>query len=401
MSQAEEFKWTRAVWMEGDDEEEGTILTKWVQGEFVRWPVKINALRALSEGRSPNKNWLKFDLVKLKCCSNDRHTCEDFNFTTDADDCNSPPKYKHEPNKVTGYENKIKTLSQSHSSVRRRNSDKDNCTSPPKNNVLEPKVSGRKSYVTTPPPPHLSDKRKSSRKEFNFPKSSSPDISKRKLVVEDPKYSSPDKKKRKLVLEDASILRSHQLSASVDFSSSSSSELLSPVKNQVFSNNSTDTMSISVASFQRFQSKVFENFIVLKEMIKSLGQRYEKDDSPFFIEQLTEIEKFKEFDDTLSENDKKMCFLSRFENCGGATCHEYVRNIMNKVMSNGVMSEYNLNGKFNKLSFRKTNTMKLIVATVAKLKKYTEKDVENSIGVTLKHAPLRKGGVKNLRNDDS
>ncbi|XP_047123646.1 uncharacterized protein LOC124806625 isoform X6 [Hydra vulgaris] len=296
MSQAEEFKWTRAVWMEGDDEEEGTILNKWVQGENVRWPVKINALRALSEGRSPNKNWLKFDLVKLKCCSNDHHTCEDFNFTTDADDCNSPPKYKHEPNKVTGYENKIKTLSQSHSSVRRRNSDK----------VLEPKVSGRKSYVTTPPPPHLSDKRKSSRKEFNSPKSSSPDISKRKLVVEDPKYSSPDKKKRKLVLEDASILRSHQLSASVDLSSSSSSEPLSPVKNQVFSNNSTDTMSISVASFQRFQSKVFENFIVLKEMIKSLGQRYEKDDSPFFIEQLTEIEKFKEFDDTLSENDKKM-----------------------------------------------------------------------------------------------
>ncbi|XP_047137103.1 uncharacterized protein LOC124813724 isoform X2 [Hydra vulgaris] len=276
----------------------------------------------------------------------------------------------------------------------------DNCTSPPKNSVLEPKVSGRKSYVTTPPPPHFSDKRKSSRKEFNSPKSSSPDISKRKLVVEDPKYSSPDKKKRKLVLEDASILRSHQLS-SVDFSSSSSSELLSPVKNQVFSNNSTDTMSISVASFQRFQSKVFENFIVLKEMIKSLGQRYEKDDSPYFIEQLTEIEKFKEFDDTLSENDKKMCFLSRFENCGEATCHEYVRNIMNKVMSNGVMSEYNLNGKFNKLSFRKTNKMKLIVATVAKLKKYTEKDVENSIGVTLKHAPLRKGGAKNLRNDDS
>lgn len=47
--------------------------------------------------------------------------------------------------------------------------------------------------------------------EFNTPKSSSPDINKRNLVVEDPRYSSPDKKKRKLVLEDASILRSHQL----------------------------------------------------------------------------------------------------------------------------------------------------------------------------------------------
>ena len=73
MSQAEEFKWTRAVWVKGDEEEEGTILTKWVQDKIVRWPVKINALRALSEGRSPNKSWLKFDLVKLKCSSSKTH----------------------------------------------------------------------------------------------------------------------------------------------------------------------------------------------------------------------------------------------------------------------------------------------------------------------------------------
>jgi hypothetical protein len=35
--------------------------------------------------------------------------------------------------------------------------------------------------------------------------------------------------------------------------------------------------------------------------------------------------------------------------------------VLFRVMSNGVMSEYNLNGKLNKLSFRKTNTMKLII----------------------------------------
>lgn len=76
-------------------------------------------------------------------------------------------------------------------------------------------------------------------------------------------------------------------------------------------NNNLESESRQTSSYiLGFQSKVFENFIVLKEMIMSLGQRYEKDDSPFFIEQFIEIEKFKEFDETLSENDKKMCFVS-------------------------------------------------------------------------------------------
>lgn len=62
-------KWSRAVWKEGDKEEEPVIPSSWIEGNFVRWSNSSSAVAALKEMRKPDKMWLKFDLIKVKLSS--------------------------------------------------------------------------------------------------------------------------------------------------------------------------------------------------------------------------------------------------------------------------------------------------------------------------------------------
>lgn len=56
-------------WKEGSQEEELVIPSSWIEGNYVRWPNSSSAAAALKEMRKPEKNWLKFDLVKVKFSS--------------------------------------------------------------------------------------------------------------------------------------------------------------------------------------------------------------------------------------------------------------------------------------------------------------------------------------------
>ena len=48
-------KWSRAVWKEGDQEEELDIPSSWIEGNFVRWPNSSRAVAALKEMRKPDR----------------------------------------------------------------------------------------------------------------------------------------------------------------------------------------------------------------------------------------------------------------------------------------------------------------------------------------------------------
>ena len=64
--------WSRAVWKEGDVEEELAVPSSWVSLEenLLYWPPKsINDQLALKSRREPTKNWRKYQLVKVKFTS--------------------------------------------------------------------------------------------------------------------------------------------------------------------------------------------------------------------------------------------------------------------------------------------------------------------------------------------
>ena len=62
--------YARCVRHEGDElrEEEETVLGTWVdeQQMTIRWPTKVNVLRAMREMRDPEPHWKTFTLLKIK-----------------------------------------------------------------------------------------------------------------------------------------------------------------------------------------------------------------------------------------------------------------------------------------------------------------------------------------------
>ena len=64
--------WKRAVWLEGEREEEGVVPNCWVDQEkaLVYWPQGVNAENALNRQQQPDlKSWRKFKLLKVKTSS--------------------------------------------------------------------------------------------------------------------------------------------------------------------------------------------------------------------------------------------------------------------------------------------------------------------------------------------
>ncbi|XP_065643412.1 uncharacterized protein LOC136075092 [Hydra vulgaris] len=76
--------WIRAAWKEKSRDEEGTLPNNRVEEKFVRWPPK-NVKHLYEQRAEPQPNWFKFELVKIKFCSDSFQECENFEYTTSTD----------------------------------------------------------------------------------------------------------------------------------------------------------------------------------------------------------------------------------------------------------------------------------------------------------------------------
>jgi len=63
------MSWSRAVWVEGEREEELTIPSNWIEDGFVRWPKVTNAVKYLQQRTEPCASWWSFPLTKVKFTS--------------------------------------------------------------------------------------------------------------------------------------------------------------------------------------------------------------------------------------------------------------------------------------------------------------------------------------------
>ncbi|XP_065665768.1 uncharacterized protein LOC136087212 [Hydra vulgaris] len=70
--------------MEKSRDEEGTLPNNWVEEKLVRWPPK-NVKHLYEQRAEPQSNWFKFELVKIKFCSDSFQECENFEYTTSTD----------------------------------------------------------------------------------------------------------------------------------------------------------------------------------------------------------------------------------------------------------------------------------------------------------------------------
>ncbi len=66
--------YTRAVWREGTQEEEGVVPDSWIDREMrtVRWPRKMSVTKtekAIKDKINPHDEWMTFSLIKIKLTS--------------------------------------------------------------------------------------------------------------------------------------------------------------------------------------------------------------------------------------------------------------------------------------------------------------------------------------------
>lgn len=65
--------YARAVWKEGEIEEEGVIPENWINGtkRIVRWPrmSTTKTEKAIKEKLNPQDDWMTFPLIKIKMTS--------------------------------------------------------------------------------------------------------------------------------------------------------------------------------------------------------------------------------------------------------------------------------------------------------------------------------------------
>ena len=59
----------KAVWIENEEEMEGTVPENWIMGKKLYWPNGINVKKAFKERHDPEEEWYIFNLVKIKVTS--------------------------------------------------------------------------------------------------------------------------------------------------------------------------------------------------------------------------------------------------------------------------------------------------------------------------------------------
>ncbi|XP_065679853.1 uncharacterized protein LOC101237407 [Hydra vulgaris] len=174
------------------------------------------------------------------------------------------------------------------------------------------------------------------------------------------------------------------------------SQLNSPFKTTVSKRDQqerTKNLNIALNKFPlteaKFQYKVLHKLEEILQETKKQGNHDKLPDLPYFIYQMSDLEHFQEFDNGLNVNCQYTSLRTQLSKIGGVTCYANVKAILLKLMTNKLMSNFNLDGTGKKMPFRKTNLIKIIVEAMPK---YTGNEIEKCIGNVLKRAPDRKGG---------
>ncbi|XP_052221757.1 pre-mRNA-splicing factor CWC22 homolog [Dreissena polymorpha] len=149
----------------------------------------------------------------------------------------------------------------------------------------------------------------------------------------------------------------------------------------------------------RFQRRVLFKLCELSaeiqslKRIKSVRQVGTVEEKDFF--QADSIDEFNLLDERIKGPEERQKMVYHLSLIGGANTKQAVQNILERLMSNRLMSKFNSKGVKGKLSFESSETFKVVIASAMKGNNdITEHQVKEVISYHLKYAPYRKGGGK-------
>ncbi|XP_030251429.1 uncharacterized protein LOC115568360 isoform X3 [Sparus aurata] len=146
----------------------------------------------------------------------------------------------------------------------------------------------------------------------------------------------------------------------------------------------------------RFQRKVMEMLVEMREDIRSLksGLHAERGESTTISKSST-VEALDLLENRLDSLEEKQKLINGLSRIGGIHLKDNVKRIMEKLMSNDLMSQFNMKGGWGKLAFTKLRLFSVITESVLKTpgrEEETEAKISEAVAFCLKYAPDRVGG---------
>ncbi|XP_038862901.1 uncharacterized protein LOC120058351 isoform X3 [Salvelinus namaycush] len=350
--------WCCAVWREGQEEVEGVVPSTWVVGRKVLWP-PANGRKALKERHKPGANWTTYDLVKVKLFSESLEECEGYSRSSDELTDNGDS----EPN----------TQKKKRRRRKRRTGVSGSSNSPPlKRRVMTKSGTLEESSGALEAEPQLDPSELRGLDDA---------LNKESYLIEGPHSSD---------------------AWDAVFPTSQSREGTFLSGQDMMGNLLNSTQSFPLPNDQ-FQEQVLGLLVDIRQSVWDLGGRVgvlehwggsrgSGTDFHFDVcrtyEDMANLEKVLEPPEVAAQMKQ---FLSRI---GGNTLRENVTRVMERLMTNELMSTFNMKGrKGTKKSFLTHSLSKIIIDSIMITHPYaTESAVMHLMANVLKYAPDRRGG---------
>ncbi|XP_014680217.1 PREDICTED: uncharacterized protein LOC106820189 [Priapulus caudatus] len=112
--------------------------------------------------------------------------------------------------------------------------------------------------------------------------------------------------------------------------------------------------------------------------------------------QLDSVAEVATLEEKLRDGDFRKKMVNYLTSLCGHSCGDSVRRILRKLGSNNLWSHYSLKGRKGKLPLNILLLCKVMIKACIRAHKAREFEVEECIAKTLKHAPHKPGGAKNM-----
>ncbi|XP_065681291.1 uncharacterized protein LOC105850535 isoform X1 [Hydra vulgaris] len=433
--------WIRAVWKEKSRDEEGTLPSNWVEEKFVRWPPKN--VRHLYEQRvEPQSNWFKFELVKIKFCSDSFQECENFEYTTSTDideplvekqikkrklptnfvensDDSDDNNYPHDSNEeLSKFPTPPKALSELSSRLHCRQI-KSTTNSVCQSFLAHPKLTSsiKTSQSQLPSTIHnLVVSKKPSQSCFllaasNIPIRSTPKSTQSRLPI--PVTSTPSNQLIRSIPKSVRTVRSLKTVAS----DSSTVKSRNSASNEV--SKSTDPLNAKFQKSVLFKlSQLTIEILEVKKLLERqsmpaalLSANNSMDSLEISDGPIDTVEQYKSLAFRCESPAASTLLLHLLKKIGGSDLGKTTAYIMSRLFTNSLMSQMNMDGRGNlgKVPFRRSSICKVVVDSIMyNFPNMSVAQAHNAIAAYLKQASWRIGGPKknifenkeNVINDD-
>ncbi|XP_053385097.1 uncharacterized protein LOC128550310 [Mercenaria mercenaria] len=150
----------------------------------------------------------------------------------------------------------------------------------------------------------------------------------------------------------------------------------------------------------KFQKKVLHLLAEMRNDISDLkGRRRQNEagDDDDLISQSQTLDDFSVLENSIRSPEERRHLIQKLSLVGGINVKDNVKRILEKLMSNELMSKFNMKGNRQKMAFEKTGLIKVVQASAMKTFATTEQDVNVAVAGCLKYAPDRRGGTGRVK----